>query len=204
MRDVERARPEHDAHGAGVAVMHEVAAAGQPAGLRERHAMPAGYGDGFAHQRMIDGGLRRSRPPSVSTRFPHRRRDRAWRASAWRAVRRARRRASRRAAGGGRASSRRLPASTLSATPPAMRVTERLAWPTSGCVSARNSRVARVEDRHQPPGGDDRVHAEFRAAGMRGFAFGADHRPQAAFVGGEHRIVGRFADDDEIGRSAPA
>ena len=67
MSDVERAGAKHDAHGANVVKMNEVAPAGQPAGLRERHAVCARNGDGVAHERIVDrvkedvGRIRRER-----------------------------------------------------------------------------------------------------------------------------------------------
>ncbi len=46
---------------------------------------------------------------------------------------------------------------TLSAMPPAMRVTERLAWPTSGWVSRPQFAIAHVEEGHELARGEDRV-----------------------------------------------
>ena len=59
--------------------------------------------------------------------------------------------------------------------------------------------VARVEQGHKMAGGEDCVDAEFRAAGMCRLALGADERSQASLVGHKDRVVGRLADNDEVG-----
>src|ERR1700729_3899603 len=60
--------------------------------------------------------------------------------------------------------------------------------------------VARVEQGRELARGKDRVHAKFRTPGMRRLAFGADERAQTPFVSREDGIVGRLADNDQVGR----
>ena len=59
--------------------------------------------------------------------------------------------------------------------------------------------IARIEQGREPARGEDRVHAKLRASGMRGLAFGADERAQTTFVSCEDRVVGRLADNDQVG-----
>ncbi len=59
--------------------------------------------------------------------------------------------------------------------------------------------IARVEQRCELARSEDCIHAELRASGMCGLAFGADERAQAAFVRGEDSVVGRLADNDQVG-----
>src|SRR5271166_3159092 len=58
--------------------------------------------------------------------------------------------------------------------------------------------VARVEQGHEVAGGEDRVDAKLRAAGMRRLAFGADERPQTSLVSRKDRVVGGLANHDKI------
>ena len=59
--------------------------------------------------------------------------------------------------------------------------------------------IARVEQGHEAARSEDRIHAELRAAGMRGLALGADKRPQTPFMSCEDGVVGRLADNDQVG-----
>ena len=71
--------------------------------------------------------------------------------------------------------------------------------PDQRMVQGPQFAIARIEQGHELARGEDRIHAKLRAAGMRGLALGADKRPQTPFVSCEDRVVGRFADHDQVG-----
>src|SRR5580698_4897688 len=58
--------------------------------------------------------------------------------------------------------------------------------------------IARVENGCELACSEDRVHTQFRPAGMRRLAFGADERTQTPFVSREDGVVGRLADHDQV------
>ena len=88
---------------------------------------------------------------------------------------------------------------TLSAIPPAIRVTLKAGVADQRMVEGPQLAITCVEHRHELARREDRIHAELRAAGMRGLTFGADERPQTTFVRGEDGVVGRLADNDQVG-----